>query len=392
MSPRSRLAGFTAPAPVAAAVALALLLPALLAGPACAHGVGTSQLELVLDGRRLEGAWTLSLRDARMALGLDPFREPVDSAFVELRAREPALRALLLRSIEVRADSLPCRCALADSPMTWNRRFDDIGFRLVADCPVAPTHLFLKDELLFDLDPGHRGYFSVQDARAYNVGVFRVHERSASFDVRQFHAGAIVLEFIREGVHHIASGIDHLLFLLALLLPSVLVRTRRDWSPRPRPGEALREVLKVVTAFTVAHSITLFLGFFGMIRLPEAWIETGIAASVFAASWNNLRPFLPGKAWVMAFAFGLVHGLGFAGALANLQLPQRARGLALAAFNIGVELGQVVIVLAVLPLLYFASRRAWYPKVVMGLGSLAIAWLAVIWVLERGFGLALFSR
>ena len=177
----------------------------------------------------------------------------------------------------------------------------------------------------------------------------------------------------------------------ALLLPAVLVRTGRDWIPRPRLAAVTREVLKVVTAFTVAHSITLCLGFFGVIRLPEAWIETGIALSVFAAAWNNLRPFLPGRAWIMAFGVGRVHGRGFAGVLANLQLPTRARGLALGAFNVGVELGQIAIVLVALPLLFAASRRAWYPRVVMGLGSLAIAWLAVIWVLERGFNLHLFA-
>src|SRR5262249_18746841 len=158
---------------------------------------------------------------------------------------------------------------------------------------------------------------------------------------------------------HIWSGLDHILFLLALLLPAALVREGTAWSPRPGLWTTAREVLKVVTAFTVAHSITLCLSFFGLVTLPSRWLEATIALSVFAAAWNNLRPFLPGRAWVMALGFGLVHGLGFAGALRNLALPMRARGLALASFNVGVEVGQLAIVAAVLPLLYAASRRRW---------------------------------
>jgi hypothetical protein len=369
-------------------IAAAALAPA---PPARAHGIGTSTLKLRVDGALIDGDWTLNLHDARMAIGLDKTLSG-EPAWRELQAHEAELRAAVTRSFSIRTDSLDCRFELAPTPMTWDRTFDYVRFEIVGSCPIAPTRLTLHDELLFDLDPTHRGYFSVEDARALNVGVFRAHERTVTFSIRQFHFFEVALEFVRDGVSHIWGGLDHLLFLLALLLPAALVREGHEWRPRAGFWPSAREVLKVVTAFTVAHSITLCLGFFGIIRLPETWIETGIAASVFAAAWNNLRPFLPGRAWAMAFGFGLVHGLGFAGALANLALPQRARGVALASFNVGVELGQVAIVLVVLPLLYAASRRAWYPRFVMGAGSLAIAWLAVVWVLQRGFSLSLFSR
>ena len=356
-----------------------------------AHGVGQSQLTLKIDGRRLDGEFVLNLDDARKAIGLDPSLSG-PARWDDLRAHEPQLRELILRSLAIRADSLACPWTLDPAPMTWNQRFDDIRFLVRATCAVAPTRLTLHQDFLFDVVPTYRGYFSVEDARSFNVGVLRAHERTATFRVRQFHAGEIALEFVRDGVNHIWTGFDHLLFLLALLLPAALVRVGHDWQPRPGLGTATREVLKVVTAFTLAHSITLALAFFGVIRLPSQWIEVGIAVSVFAAAWNNLRPFLPGRAWIMAFGFGLVHGMGFAGALANLALPSKARGLALASFNVGVELGQMGIVLLVLPLLYAASRRSWYPRLVMGVGSLGIAFVAVLWILERAFGLVLFSR
>ncbi|HMF39281.1 MAG TPA: HupE/UreJ family protein, partial [Polyangia bacterium] len=138
---------------------------------------------------------------------------------------------------------------------------------------------------------------------------------------------------------------------------------------------------------TLAHSLTLGLCFFGVMAPRAQWVEVAIAVSVFAAAWNNLRPFLPGRAWMIALAFGLIHGLGFAGALRNLALPIGARGFALAAFNVGVELGQLAIVAVLLPLLHLVGRRPFYPRIVMGAGSLAIAWLAALWFVERGFGL-----
>jgi hypothetical protein len=372
------------------AMLLFLAVPLLTSTPAAAHGVGTSQLHMRIDGKHIEGTWDLNVHDARLALGL-PVMPPGEAAWQDLRPHEPELRALLLRSLTIQADSTACTIALTPAPMEWNREFDYVKFHVVAECPTAPTRLAMHCELLFDIDPKHRAYFSVEDARAINVGAFRTHERSVAFAVRQFHLGEIVWEFVRDGMWHIWTGLDHMLFLLALLLPAALIRTGGTWIPRPGLWASTREVLKVVTAFTLAHSLTLCLSFFGFVRLPQQWIEVGIALSVFAAAWNNLRPFLPGRAWAMALGFGLVHGLGFAGALQNLSLPRHARVLALGAFNVGVEVGQIAIVAAMLPLLYVASRRSWYPRFVMGLGSLAIAWLAIVWVLERGFSLSLFS-
>jgi hypothetical protein len=370
-----------------ALVLLLLVIPV----SADAHGVGQSQLVLRVDGRHIDGEWTLNLMDARRAIGLDPALS-AKAAFEDLKAHEPALRAHLEDVFSIRADSTDVPFAFDPAPMRLDAKFEDVILEVHATCPAPPTRLMLRYGLLFDLDPMHRGYFSVEDARSFNVGVFRANERTATFTVRQFHPVEIAFEFAKDGIGHIWSGIDHLLFLLALLLPAALVRSRGEWLPRPGFRAALREVLKVVTAFTVAHTITLCLTFFGVIRFPSQWIEVGIALSVFAAAWNNLKPFLPGRAWIMAFGFGLVHGMGFAGALANLALPNKARGLALASFNVGVEIGQVAIVLLVLPFLYFASRKAWYPRFVMGFGSLAIAWIAVIWVLQRAFELSLFSR
>lgn len=372
---------------LAAALAVAACLGA--AAPAFAHGVGSSTLRLRVDGARIAGDWQLNLHDARLAVGLDPAAAG-PPAFAELRGREDSLRAVLLHSLALRANGQPCPLRVEPAPMTWNREFDYVQLGLEAACPVAPTRLAIRTDLLFDRDPKHRAYFSVEDARVVSVGVLRTDQRSVEFGIRQFHAGEIALEFIREGVWHIWTGFDHMLFLIALLLPAPLLLTARQWTVRPGLRDSAHEVLKVVTAFTLSHSLSLALSFFGLVRPPAQWVEVGIALSVFAAAWNNLRPFLPGRAWTMAFGFGLVHGLGFAGALGNLSLPRQSRVLALASFNVGVEFGQLAIVAVALPVLYAASRRRPYPRLVMGIGSLLIAWLAVIWTLQRAFNLELF--
>ena len=373
----------------AALVAGAALL--LAAATAAGHGVGMSPLQLRVDGSHIEGEWEINLRDARLALGLDPALTG-EAGWLELRGHEAEFRSLLARQLSLAADSAACPIELTPAPMEWHKDLDFVRLHLVSTCPRPPKRLGLHCDLLFDRDPMHRAYFSVEDERVTSVGVLRANLRSVTMDIQQFDFFGVLGEFVREGLWHIWSGLDHILFLLALLLPASLVRTGRDWVPRVGLGQVSREVVKVVTAFTLAHSVTLCLSYFGVLRPPTQWIEVAIALSVFGAAWNNLRPFLPGRMWAIALAFGLVHGLGFAGALNNLSLPRHARVLALAAFNIGVEIGQLAIVAVALPLLYVGSRRRGYPRFAMGAVSFAIAWLAVIWILERGFGLSLFAR
>jgi hypothetical protein len=191
-----------------------------------------------------------------------------------------------------------------------------------------------------------------------------------------------------EGTWHIWIGFDHILFLLALLLPAVLVRAGRDWTPTPSLRRAGTEVLKVVTAFTLAHSITLSLAVLGFVSLPSRVVESVIAASVVLAALNNLRGTVDRRRWVMAFAFGLVHGFGFASVLADLGLPQGALALALVGFNLGVEIGQLAIVAVFLPIAFALRATAFYRVGVLRFGSLLVALLAAWWFVQRAFDLA----
>jgi hypothetical protein len=206
-----------------------------------------------------------------------------------------------------------------------------------------------------------------------------------SFDLKEANRLTQFLDYLRDGVWHIWIGFDHILFLLSLLLPAVLVWGVREWRAAETFGAAFWSVVRVVTAFTAAHSITLTLATLGYVSLPSRWVESAIAASVVLAALNNVWPVFHGRRWMVAFSFGLIHGFGFASVLVDLGLPRDALALALVGFNLGVECGQLAIVAVFLPLA-FSLRRTWfYRRLVMVGGSLAIAVLAAVWLCERLF-------
>ena len=189
--------------------------------------------------------------------------------------------------------------------------------------------------------------------------------------------------FFREGVWHIWSGYDHLLFLLALLLPGVLRRRAGVWQPVTDARAAFFNVLKIVSAFTLAHSLTLSCAALGLIHLPTRLVESAIAASVILAAINNLVPAWSERSWLMAFGFGLLHGFGFANALRDLGLHPGQLAVTLFGFNLGVEIGQLAIVAVFLPLALSARHWRAYPALVLRTGSVAILVVAAVWFAER---------
>jgi HupE / UreJ protein len=190
--------------------------------------------------------------------------------------------------------------------------------------------------------------------------------------------------FVSEGVWHIAIGYDHVLFLLVLLLPAVLRRTEdRSWQPAEDLRSAFLATLKVVTAFTLAHSATLSLAALDWVRFPSRWVESAIAASIVVAAGSNLWPVARGRTWALALGFGLVHGFGFASVLADLGILRQSLVRALVGFNLGVELGQLAIVAMVLPLAYVIRHRPFYRTCILSWGSGLAGVLAAVWFVQR---------
>jgi hypothetical protein len=192
--------------------------------------------------------------------------------------------------------------------------------------------------------------------------------------------------FIAEGVHHIVTGYDHLLFLLCLLLPAVLWRSPgapARWQAVADWRAALSPVVRTVTLFTLAHSVTLALASLGWVRLSPSFVEPAIAATIMLAAADNLRPWLLRWRGAVTFGFGLIHGFGFAGVLGELQLPPSQFGWALFQFNLGLELGQLAMVAAVVPMLFMLRHRAAYVPLVLRSGSVLALALAAVWLAER---------
>ncbi|NNF27571.1 MAG: HupE/UreJ family protein, partial [Gemmatimonadetes bacterium] len=193
---------------------------------------------------------------------------------------------------------------------------------------------------------------------------------------------------IWQGVWHILIGLDHILFLIALVLPAVLTRQEGRWKPAEDFRTALIKLVAIVTFFTIAHSVTLSLAALDMVRFPSRLIESIIAASIAVAAAANLMPQLHIREWSIAFLFGLFHGFGFATVLGDIGLAREFLVLTLLGFNIGVELGQIAIVILVFPVLFLLRGTILY-RWIFRAGSVFLILIALHWVAERGFGWSL---
>jgi hypothetical protein len=186
----------------------------------------------------------------------------------------------------------------------------------------------------------------------------------------------------RLGMRHIAEGTDHLLFLLALLLPAPLLVCRSRWAGFAGVRHSLQQILKVVTAFTVGHSITLALAALGLVRVPTRPIEVLIAFSILVSAAHALRPLFPGREAGIAAVFGLMHGLAFAATLQNLGLGWWARVSGILGFNLGIETMQLVVVAATIPSLVLLSRTRAYGALRIA-GALFAIFASAGWLAER---------
>jgi hypothetical protein len=186
----------------------------------------------------------------------------------------------------------------------------------------------------------------------------------------------------RLGVHHIAEGTDHLLFLLALLLPAPLLASGARWDRGASVRGSLLQILRIVTAFTLGHSLTLALAAFALVTLPSRPVEVLIAVSILVSAIHAIRPLFPGREAGIAAFFGLIHGLAFASALSDLGFGGWYRLVSLFGFNLGIEAMQLIVVAATLPSLLLLSRTRTYSMFRIG-GALIATVTSVTWILER---------
>jgi hypothetical protein len=356
---------------------LLLFVPAALA-----HKPSDSYLRARIENGRLTGQWDLALRDLEFAVGLDA-NEDGEITWGELRARQQSVYAYALERLRIRAGGVVQPLGFTEFMVDRHSDGAYAVLRFAVPCPNTSPRLSIEYAAMFDLDPSHRGLLSLESGGSQHSAVFSPEQRHREFDLYARSSDHQFFPFVREGMWHIWIGYDHVLFLIALLLPSVLRRESTAWRGVERFQLAFWNVCKIVTAFTAAHSITLSVAALGLVQLPARLVESAIAASVVVAAVNNLRPFVRCQSWMVAFGFGLIHGFGFANVLADLGLAPATLARTLIAFNLGVELGQVAIVGVALPLA-FVLRSSWfYQALVVRGASAGISVLALAWMGER---------
>lgn len=350
-----------------------------------AHQTTDSYLALTLTNNQFTGQWSIALRDLNHVLAIDTDNDG-EISDSELARAKPAIEKYAYNRLKISIDNQP---ATAHHEKYEIHELDDavylvLNFNLQS-AALGPDVL-IEYRLFFETDPLHRGFFRLDLPERTQTTVF-----SPTHPVERFILNASAnaapthhfANFIQEGVWHIWLGFDHILFLLALLLPCVLHREQNHWTITPDIRSALLNIIKVVTAFTIAHSITLTLATLELVHLPSRFVESLIAISVLLAAINNLKSIFPDRTWIIAFSFGLIHGFGFATALAELHLPAASLGLALLGFNLGVELGQLAIVLAFVPIAFALRKTQFYQQITLRYASVGIAILAATWLFER---------
>jgi hypothetical protein len=363
---------------------LAVTAACFFAPDAHAHDPSKSYLHLAYETNGFSGQWDVPLKDLQTVVPLDADHD----GFVtwdELNAAYSNVTSYVFAHLKISVDGRPVVCRVLNKEPT----VEDFSDGTYVDIPFAienisgPKTIELDYQLFFDVNSLHRGLMRLDYGDKTQTAVFSPDHPRQSFGIGVTSSGRQFLVFLREGIFHIWTGYDHILFLLALLLPAVLRREAGIWRGVPALQPAFINVLKIVTAFTTAHSLTLSLAALQIVRLPSRLTESAIALSVVLAAANNLWPLVRERGWIVAFFFGLVHGFGFANALADLGLVHSALALTLVGFNLGVEIGQLAIVVVFLPVA-FTLRNTWfYQKLLLRFGSALIILIAATWLTER---------
>ena len=375
------------------------------AGAACAlaaiafgaHAHKSSDSYLQLDARpgALAVRWDIALRDLDVALDLDADADG-KLTWGEIKAAWPRIEAYATTRLSIEG------CPLTTGERGLERRSDGAYavLHLSSTCTL-PSPPAIRYTLFADVDPTHRGIAKVErpgepvaltvldPAKAAAAGGAASGATSAGAAASSASAPPAAAEspsrwqFLEEGIHHILGGYDHVLFLLCLLLPAVMRRREGRWEPVDRLSQAVLPVAGIVTAFTVAHSITLALAALKLVSLPSWFIEPAIAVTIVLAAIDNVWPVFPVRRVVVTFCFGLIHGFGFASVLAELNLPTGDFAWALLQFNLGLEAGQLMVVVAATVVLFALRHWARYRPVVIRGGSFVAMAIAGIWFVER---------
>ena len=354
---------------------------------AAAHRSSDSYITIEINGQTLSLQLEIALRDLAVVLipGAD---NKVEISWSDLATVQQQLKEYVQSHVKLDADSIQTELELVELLPGNHPSGNYAVLRYRATLSARAESVTLHYPMLFEHDAQHRGLLTYYKDGDSTLAILGPDKQSITLRLAELAPNPLrtVVMFAHEGMWHIWLGYDHVLFLLSLLFPAMLVRERGEWKSAASFRTAALKILGVVTAFTVAHTLTLGAATLGLIALPSRLVESLIAASVCVAALNNLIPIVR-REYLLTFLFGLVHGLGFASVLGEMQLTRANLLPGLFGFNLGVEIGQVAIVCAVMPAAFLLRNTSLYRRGVLQLGSFAILCIASAWFIERAFNL-----
>ncbi len=379
----------------------------LLAGKADAHHPDQSYLYLRIYKNAIGGRFEMTAKDMNKAMGLNmPDRLTMEIVQPHLETIYTYLKS---RS-DFKSDTGEQYTVRFVEPTVLNLKEmeDFVRFHFEMDgVKEVPDNLEIFYDVLFDKDPLHRGMLIIEynwklgivDNEAMFSNVYSPGNTQQTLSLADASIWKGFVALVKLGIWHIWIGLDHILFIVALILPAVVRRKKEDvplslstaqdgWQPVERFKPAFFYILKIITFFTIAHSITLALAALDIINLPSWLVESIIAFSIALAALHNIKPLIKGKEWLIAFGFGLFHGFGFASVLGEKGLSGDYLVPSLLGFNLGVEIGQVLIICMIFPVLFLIRRLKIYPAIIK-YGSMALILIALYWFVERAFGIEL---
>ena len=377
-----------------------LLMPLLTFGfliqTAFSHTDGENYIFLEIKDDHIRGRFEFKYDDLKEKKGIDLIKDGKASDEL-LQASTETMYPYILENFSVG----PAADSAYKINFTKPELFDVEGgfaqYHFRIDLEKKPEFLHVRHEMFYEDDSIHRGVLvlekGVWPADDYEMKIAMILNESSSeqvLDLNDIPELMTPIDMIWQGVLHIWIGIDHILFLLALTLPVVLIKKDDGWKPARSFKTTLWNLLKIVTVFTIAHSITLLLAGMNIVTLPSRLVESVIALSIILVALNNILGRSQNISLFVILFLGLFHGLGFASVMGDLYFwTESTKKLiyAVIGFNIGVELGQIAILIAIFPILFFLRSKSFYRPLVVRGGSIILCLVATYWFIERAFDL-----
>jgi len=373
---------------------ISLVLAIVFGNIATASAHAGDESYLYLDvGETLQARLQMPFPDIEEALGISlDVEDPAEEIDQAIQANADALRTYAADHVALGSGDVDWVMTSGDVGQVDDINYVEVVFAVAIDGPVPDEVRVTLDPFFDEIDDrealmlvGNDWQRGVIDTEEEQLVRLTPGNRTATVEFGDASQWKNFTASIGLGVDHIRTGPDHMLFVIALLIPSVLI-WRESWKPSAGFGSTLLRITKVMTMFTLAHSITFTLTGIGAVPSPGPKVtETIIALSIAATALHNLRPIIVNREWVIALVFGLFHGFGFASLVQDLDVSSTTQLVSLAGRNVGIEIGQLLVVLLCFPALFLLRRTKYYRPMFLA-GSIVLILVSIGWAIERVWG------